>query len=282
MTISGYPGHMHKTRKALRAAMADTDVVIEMLDARAPGASINPLLAALRGPLPCLAILNKCDLADPDVTGRWQDYLNSRPGTLALTNERDHPLNKRQLTAACKQLTGNRHSPARMQQVLITGIPNVGKSTLLNQLLNRKLAKTGNEPAITRHLQRARLDDGWVLVDTPGMLWPKLEDQDAAFRLAALGTIRNTAIDMADVGWLLRDFYPRLAERYALRDRPADAEALLTCIARAQGCLSRGGSVDWYRVSELLLDDLRSGRLGRISLEQPPETSEVDSGSPAP
>lgn len=275
MTISWYPGHMHKARKQLTEAMRNTDVVVEVLDARVPQASANPLLAELRDQLPCIRILNKTDLADPRLTALWHKSLVGQQSTRCLLNGNDRQLTRAELMIACRELVEETDDPARTYQVLITGIPNVGKSTLLNQILSRKVAKTGNEPAVTKGQQRVKLEDGWFLVDTPGMMWPKLEDQQAAYRLACLGTIRNTAIDLEDIGWfaaemLLRDFYPLLENRYKLKSKPSETEELLTLLARTHGCLSRGGSVDWHRVSELLLDDLRSGRLGRITLESPP------------
>jgi len=274
---------MHKARKQLAEAMRNTDVVVEVLDARAPLASANPLLAELRGRLPCIRILNKTDLADPQLTGLWYKSLAGQPASRCLLNGYDQQLSRSDLMVACRSLIEETANPARTYQILITGIPNVGKSTLLNQILARKVAKTGNEPAVTKGQQRVKIDERWFLVDTPGMMWPRLEDQQAAYRLACLGTIRNTAVDLADIGWfaaqmLLDDFYPLLQVRYKLTSKPNEVEELLTIIARSHGCLSRGGSVDWNRVSELLLDDLRSGRLGKITLENPPtpETGPVN------
>ncbi len=281
MPISWYPGHMHKARRQLVASIRETDVVLELLDARAPLASSNPLLAEIRGSLPCIRVLNKTDLADPVTTRHWERYFARQTHTQCLVNGRDCHLSRQKLLSACGNFVVHSNDPARRYQLLITGIPNVGKSTLLNQLLARKVAKIGNEPAVTRAQQRVKLADDWFLVDTPGMMWPKLEDQEAAYRLAALGTIRNTAIDIADIGWhaagiLLVDFYSLLKDRYRLQAKPSGVEELLTRIGKSHGCLGPGGHVDWHRVSELLLGDLRSGRLGRLSLETPEPESDTE------
>lgn len=158
---------------------------------------------------------------------------------------------------------------------MIVGIPNVGKSTLLNQIAQRKLAKTGNEPAITKAQQRFKLGEGWYLIDTPGLLWPKLEDQNAAARLACTGTIRNTAIPTEDVGWLaaemlLESHREALVARYTLNPGVTTPDSLLEYIASTRGGIGPGGRVNWHKAAELLLNDFRSGKLGRFSLETPP------------
>lgn len=276
MPISWYPGHMHKARKELALSMKSCDVVIELLDARIPAASSNPLLATLRRDIPCLKILTKSDLADAEMTARWRHYLDGQKSTACLVNGIDTPLSKEVMISTCRRLVTRKADPLRKYQALITGIPNVGKSTLLNQILLRKVARTGNEPAITRQQQRVRLDDEWFLIDTPGMLWPKIEDQQAACRLACVGSIRNTAIDIEDVAWFLAETllaaHPEcLAQRYRMDPAPGSVEGFFERMGETTGSLKRGGSVDWHRTSALLLEDFRAGRLGRISLESPPE-----------
>ena len=275
MSISWYPGHMNKARKELAKTMLETDVVIEVLDARTPAASANPLLRELRGNVPCLKILSKSDLADPATTRKWCKHLSQNPQNLCLTNGIDNQITKKDILDACRQLVSLKTSSVKKYQALITGIPNVGKSSLLNQVLSRKVANTGNEPAVTKGQQRVKFDDDWYLIDTPGMMWPKLEDQAAAYLLASTGTIRNTAVEAEDIAWftaelLLRDFYPLIEARYQLQNKPNSAEDFLEQLAFKKGCIGKGGSVDWHKVSELLLNDFRSGRLGRVSLEQPP------------
>lgn len=307
MTISWYPGHMFKANKELAKLMQQIDIVIEVLDARMPYASSNPLMhkTRLRHHKPCLHILNKADLADPASTRAWLKYLNSQPGSRAIANGKDSLLSTDLIVGACQRLvdeqalmpvkesvrgsesdesdsdplTDSDPKPERYRQrkynAVIAGIPNVGKSTLMNQIIGRKLAKTGNEPAVTKSQQRVKLNDQWYLFDTPGVLWPRLEDQQAAYRLAAAGAIRNTAIVFEDVAmvaaeFLLRDFPQALKARYKFTELPDNAEDFMIELANKRACRSKSGSIDWHRVSEILLHDFREGRLGNLTLEQPP------------
>ncbi len=283
MTISWYPGHMFKANKEMARIIKEIDVVIEILDARMPAASANPLLRQMRGELPCLQILNKSDTAQPEATRLWLQHLNARPNSRAIANGSDVRLHNKAIVNQCELLVnavkGERVRRAK-RQAMIVGIPNVGKSTLMNQISGRKVARTGNEPAVTKGQQRIKLNDEWYLLDTPGVLWPKLEDQAAAYRLACTGAIRNTAMEFEDVAlfaatFLLRDFPDRLRERYRLSEPlPATPEALLEAIALSKGYV-KGGHVDWHRVSELLLHEFRSGKLGRMTLEYPAEEPPV-------
>jgi len=276
MAIGWYPGHMHKARKELHKLMASVHVVIEVLDARLPLASSNPALAELAQGKPRIKILNKADLAVQSVTDAWQKYFNRQNNVICLQNGLNNELSvDRLLPAADSLLEKTGANNYKTRQLVIVGIPNVGKSTLLNLLSQRKLAKTGNEPAVTKAQQRIRLSHGWYLIDTPGLLWPKLDDQVAASMLACTGTIRNTAISAEEVAWFaaelfLADYRSVMAARYAIDDSVTTAEELRNHIGRTRGSLGRGGVPDLHSASELLLNDFRSGKLGTFSLETPP------------
>ncbi|HTQ99360.1 MAG TPA: ribosome biogenesis GTPase YlqF [Candidatus Acidoferrum sp.] len=270
MAIGWYPGHMHKARKDIASALQQVDAVLEIVDARLPHASENPLLNKLIGSKPRLRVLNKADLADPAISERWLSW-HRQHGIDCLLFEKD---DDQALKTVLKRSTvGLEAKASRANRLMIVGIPNVGKSTLINLLAGRKIAKVGNEPAVTKARQEIKLGDNLVLLDTPGILWPKLEDQEAAYRLAASGAIRNTAIELGDVGlWAvqcLQQRYPQaLRERYQVDSTGLPPLAVMEAIGRKRGCLSKAG-VDFTKAGEVVLNDLRSGKLGRISLETP-------------
>ncbi|GJM13142.1 MAG: ribosome biogenesis GTPase A [Pseudohongiella sp.] len=276
MTISWYPGHMHKASKELAKIMHKTDAVIEVLDARIPESSCNPLLANIREQRPCIRILNKSDLADDNVTAAWAAHFSKLDNSACLINGKDRQLSRADIVNTAKGLIKNSNPAGLIQgQIVIDGIPNVGKSSLLNQLAERKIANTGNEPAVTKGQQRVKLQEGWYLIDTPGMLWPKLEDQQSAYRLAITGTIRNTAVEVADIAWflaelLLQEYPQRLASRYDLPASISEPEPFFDALAKLRGSIGRGGKADLNKTAEILLNEFRSGKLGRFSLETPP------------
>lgn len=274
MQIQWYPGHMHKASKQIREALPNVDVIIELLDARIPFSSTNPMLSTLRGDKPCIKLLNKSDLADPAITTLWQDYLEREQGVKSLAVSCQQPAGLKQLPALCRGLFPSRAKSHKGIHAMIVGIPNVGKSTLINILARRTLAKTGNEPAITKSQQRINLGDGIILSDTPGVLWPNIENRNSGYRLAVTGAIKETAMQNEDVAhfaaeYLLRSYPEYLKARYRIAQLPDSEHETLELIGRRRGCLRGGGQVDMEKAGKLLLTELRAGHLGRISLETP-------------
>lgn len=276
MPINWFPGHMNSTRQAIKDRVkAGLDVVIELLDARLPGSSSNPLLAALTTGRPALKILNKQDLADPVQTAAWLDHYNAQPHTRAIPLDAGDKAPARALIKACRELApqrGDLHKPLR---VLICGIPNVGKSTLINTLVGKRAAKTGDEPGITKTEQKIVLENGFYLFDTPGMLWPRIGIEQSGYHLAASGAIGRNAFDEEEVALeliaVLKRRYPeRLQQRYGLVELGAD-DAVLEAIGLKRGAKVRGGAVQMHKAAEALLIDFRQGQLGRITLETPDE-----------
>jgi ribosome biogenesis GTPase A len=274
MLIQWYPGHMHKASKEVKELLPQVDLVIEILDARIPFSSQNPMLAALRGDKPCIKVLSKSDLADPEITLQWQTYLEQEQGvkTLALTTEQ--PEKMRQLTELCHKMLPAKASSDKPIHTLIMGIPNVGKSTLINILAGRMIAKTGNEPAITKTQQRIDIGHGIILFDTPGMLWPNVENKNSGYRLATTGAIKDTAISHDQVAFFAAEYllqhYPDLLQsRFQLEQLPKSEQQLMEAIGKKRGCLRSGGHVEMDKVAKILLSELRAGIIGRISLETP-------------
>src|SRR6478735_8768479 len=209
MAIQWFPGHMHVTQKAISERVKDIDVVIELLDARLPGSSANPMLADLTGHTPGLKVLNKQDLADPERTTLWLAHYNAQPATRAIGLDASLTTPARQLVEACHALSPNRGGMAKPMRVLICGIPNVGKSTLINTLTGGRKAKTGDEAGITKLEQRITLADDFYLWDTPGMLWPRIIVPKSGYNLAASGAIGRNAFDEEEVALELLDYLKR-------------------------------------------------------------------------
>ncbi len=274
MAVNWFPGHMNKAVRELRKAVGKVDVVFEILDARLPESSENPLITSLRGDKPSIKILNKQDLADPQVTAAWLARMQSAPGVRALAHDRSRVEQARRLPGIARGMLPPDRNPDRTVIAMIVGVPNVGKSTLINTLMRRSIADTADKPAVTKRQQRVEVERGFALLDTPGVLWGRLSPPACGYRLAVSGAIADTAVDYQDLavfaaGWLAADYPQALADRYRLAEIPAEPLPILEAIAARRGCLRKGGVVDYQKVSELLIREIRQGRLGRLSFERP-------------
>jgi len=274
MSLQWYPGHMTKARRELAALMPSQDVVIEVIDARLPAASSNPVIAELRGDKPVVKVLTKTDLADPAATTAWVTHLGAQPKTFAFASTtKDPAYTRKRIAQLCRGMAAHR-GPDKHVRALIAGVPNVGKSTLINTLMNRTVAKVSDKPAVTKEQQAVVLPNGMTITDSPGLMWPKIEEEDRAFRLALAGSIPDTALDYLTIGMfgaaLFLDRYPDLVvARYKLTERPATPEALLFEVGKRRGGLRAGGKVDLHTAAEILVHEFRAGALGKISLERP-------------
>ena len=281
MAIQWFPGHMHLTKKAIGERIKDIDVVIELLDARLPASSANPMLAELTGHKPGLKVLNKQDLADPARTPAWLAHYNALPDTRAIGLDASQAMPARVLVEACHALAPNRGGMAKPMRVLICGIPNVGKSTLINTLAGGRKAKTGDEAGITKLEQRITLADDFYLWDTPGMLWPRIIVAKSGYNLAASGAVGRNAFDEEEVAlellaYVKQHYAAMLAGRFKLDlDAAAVAsmtdEDLLETIGRKRGALLGKGRVNLQKAAEIVMHAFRDGSLGRITLETPAE-----------
>ena len=281
MAIQWYPGHMTQARKKAEETMEFTDVVIEVLDARVPEASHNPVINEMRlfRQRPNLKILNKADLADPKATEAWLNYFNSLPNTKAVALSCKKAGDAKKIPAICRKLVPNRGTHLKPIRALIMGIPNVGKSTLMNALLNRRVAKVGDEPAVTKSQQRFELDATFSITDTPGMMWPKIEYESDGYMLAASHAIGRNAVIDEDVAIFLANnllkTYPELINaRYKLDAMKIDVAIidgvdLLEAVAKRRSYKRHDGLWDTEKTAVAFLTDYRSGAIGRVSLETP-------------
>jgi ribosome biogenesis GTPase A len=268
---------MHLTRKAIQERVKEIDVVIELLDARLPGSSANPMLAELTKGKPALKVLNKQDLADPLCTALWLAHFNSQSGTRALGLDASMSAPAKALVQACHELAPKRGGMTKPMRVLICGIPNVGKSTLINTLKGKRAAKTGDEAGVTKLEQRITIADDFYLYDTPGVLWPRIIVAKSGYNLAASGAIGRNAFDEEEVGLelldYLRDHYPAALEtRYKIASAVCQTdEQLLEAVARKRAPLLAGGKVNFQKAAEIVIYDFRACSLGRVTLETPVE-----------
>lgn len=281
MLIQWFPGHMAKTKRLIIEHLKAVDVAAELLDARIPLASANPMVEELLSGKPRIVILNKADLADPEMTKAWESYYK-RKGVAAVSMSCGNGKNKKKFLRLIKEAAGpmlekwkRRGLKTRSARIMILGIPNVGKSTLINFISGTAAARTANTPGHTRGKQWVRLSQGLDLLDTPGVLWPKFEDQVAALRLAATGAIAGDVFDADTVvpelmRVLARTAPDALREKYGIEDAAADPQILLAQAGKRRGCILPGGAIDYARVQTMILNDFRSGKLGRITIDAVP------------
>jgi len=269
---------MTSARKEAAKTMEFIDVIIEVLDARMPEASRNPIIEELRlhRQRPCLKILNKADLADPAVTQAWLDFYNKKTGVKAVALSCKNSSDAAKVPKLCELLAAHRDNTHKPLRMMIMGIPNVGKSTLMNALLKRRVANVGDEPAVTKSQQCHKLNERMTLTDSPGLLWPKIENPDDGLKLAAIHAIGRNAVIDEEVAeflacFLLANYPDSLTARYGFAAVGLDGTGALEAIAKKRGCLlkGKGGEADFEKAAMILLTDYRGGKLGRISLETP-------------
>lgn len=286
MTIQWFPGHMTRARREIQEKLKLIDVVIELLDARLPLSSRNPMIDEILQGKPRLIVLNKADLADPAVTEKWVTYFKNE-GLTALPVDATSGMGVKNIEAQARILLAdkiqkqiNKGMKPRAIRGLIVGIPNVGKSTLINRLAGKAIAATGDRPGVTKGQQWIKIGKEMELLDTPGILWPKFEDQEVGYRLAVTGAIKEQVIDIAEVAfvavkYLTQYYWDTMQERFELTTKPTNFDTpdevieVMEEIGRKRGCLVSGGRVDLEKASGVILRELRAGKLGRISMEVP-------------
>ncbi|BDG48069.1 MULTISPECIES: ribosome biogenesis GTPase YlqF [Parageobacillus] len=281
MTIQWFPGHMAKAKREVQEKLKLIDIVFELLDARIPVSSRNPMINEILGNKPRIVLLNKADMADEAITQQWIAYFQQRQ-LRALAIDAQTGTGIKQIVAVSKEMLKDKFAKMaakgiknpRPMRALIVGIPNVGKSTLINRLAGRNIAKTGDKPGVTKAQQWIKVGKEMELLDTPGILWPKFEDEEVGLKLATTGAIKDTILNLQDVAVyalnFLKQHYPeRLKERYSLDGIPEEIVELFAAIGKRRGCLVSGGAVDYDKVAEIVLHDIRTEKLGRISFETP-------------
>jgi len=273
---------MGKSHEKMVELIKKIDIVIEVLDARLPVSSSNHQLEEMRRQKPCIKLLNKSDLADPQITREWVRFFEKQAGVRAIPMVAKQHSDTKPLLKLCREMVPKRGNPGFPVRAMVVGIPNVGKSTLINTLAGKSIAKVGDKPAITTTAQKIDLHNGIIISDTPGLLWPNMDDQQGAYRLAASGAIGAGALDYTNVGFFAAEYmmkrYPEMLKtRYKLTELPGETHELMEAIGRRLGCLITGGQIDIHRAAEAFLRELRAAKVGRISFEEPevPEVTEV-------
>lgn len=280
MTIQWFPGHMAKARREVTEKLKLVDIIFELVDARIPFSSRNPMIDGIIQHKPRLVLLNKADMADKETTKEWLAFFADRGiQSLAINSQAGEGL--KQITIASREILKEKFDRLKAKGVkprairaMIVGIPNVGKSTLINRLAKRNIAKTGNTPGVTKSQAWIKVGKEMELLDTPGILWPKFEDQEVGIKLAITGAIKDTLLNLHDLTiyslkFLERVYPERLKDRYKLTELPDDAALLFDHIGRLRGCLMGGGMVDYDKVAELVIREIRSDKFGPLSFEKP-------------
>ncbi|ASV65972.1 MULTISPECIES: ribosome biogenesis GTPase YlqF [Cytobacillus] len=287
MTIQWFPGHMAKARREVTEKLKLVDIIFELIDARIPLSSRNPMIEQIIQQKPRLVLLNKADMADPILTKQWIEYFKSKGLTAISINSQDGQ-GMKDITLAAKQLLQEKFDKQKAKGIrprairaMIVGIPNAGKSTLINRLAKKNIAKTGNKPGVTKAQSWIKVGKEMELLDTPGILWPKFEDQEIGLKLALTGAIKDTILNLQDIAvYALRfmtEHYPeKLVERYQLNELPEEIVELFDEIGQKRGCLVSGGTVDYDKVTELIIREFRSEKFGRLTLESPKDIIEEE------
>lgn len=287
MNIQWFPGHMAKARREVEEKIRQVDIVFELLDARLPLSSQNPMILSIIKQKPRLILLTKSDLADPKTNQKWIRYFEQQ-GLTALAIDAQTGTGVKQIFSAAenqlKPLFVAREKKgirSKMIRAMILGIPNVGKSSLINRLAGRAKTQTGNRPGVTKAQQWIRLKGTMELLDTPGILWPKFDQPEVGFRLAASGAIKAENLPREEVAleliaFLLKRYPTLILQRYRLASQELEALECFEEIAQQRGCLQKGGVIDWEKAADIVLQDFRSGRIGRISLEAPCDWKDED------
>ncbi|MGE7760683.1 ribosome biogenesis GTPase YlqF [Peribacillus sp. NPDC097895] len=285
MTIQWFPGHMAKARREVTEKLKLIDIIFELVDARLPASSRNPMIDEIIQHKPRVILLNKADMADPVKTNMWLEYYKSQGKTaIAINSQAGNGLN--QITAAAKKLLKEKYDrmesrgiKPRAIRAMIVGIPNVGKSTLINRLAKKNIAKTGNTPGVTKAQQWIKVGKELELLDTPGILWPKFEDQEVGLKLALTGAIKDTILNLHEVSlyglrFLEKEYPDRLKSRYNLDTIPQETLELFDRVGKFRGCLASGGFIDYDKTAELVVREIRSEKMGPLTFEVPKDYEE--------